>query len=144
MQFNIVSEDCRWICKVKEKIGEYTVQVDFTDYSERNDRFEWFVSLCVYKKRKHRSRNFDEFRATTSNGIKNLLFAKKCIKEFQEYCKTELRQDCEHWLIVQWTDNRRRKVYERGLNNLGFETTSYDGAKSLVWKWRGLNESREN
>lgn len=41
MQFNIISEDCRWICKVKEKIGEYTVQVNFTDYSERNDRFEW-------------------------------------------------------------------------------------------------------
>lgn len=64
-------------------------------------------------------------------------------KNFED-CKTELRQDCEHRIIVQWTDNKRRRVYERGLNNLDFETTSYDGAKSLVWKWRGLNESREN
>lgn len=108
-----------------------TVEVVFQgDYSS-DQRFATFnVVLDVFKKRKQKDDNY--LHQTGKDGLKPLIFAKKAIEEFAPYI-LEQYGECHEKMVIQvlWADNRRRRVYERGLKSIGFEFNNYFGYKAL-------------
>ena len=86
---------------------------------------EWWITFWIGK----RKRGFQELTQTGKDGIKSLLWAKECIKDFIK----NLDRSHDHKIFVHWDDNRRRDVYARGLKELGFDyKPSYKGKKMLV------------
>lgn len=97
-------------------------------YYQKKRRIDWYICFDIADKRKNK---FKYKQQTGTDGIRSLLWAKNCIKDFIE---NEIRKDIDNVIIVQWDDNKRRKVYERGLKELGFKLTNFDGRLSLMLK----------
>ena len=97
-------------------------------YYQKKRRIDWYICFDIADKRKNK---FKYEQQTGTDGIKGLLWAKNCIKDF---IKNEIRKDVDNVIIVQWDNNKRRKVYERGLKELGFKLTNFDGRLSLMLK----------
>jgi len=68
-------------------------------------------------------------------GLEGLLWGKRQITEFEktDYCKDG------DYIVIYWTDNRRRDVYEDGLKKLGFVMGYRDGKKCLCKKISKIN-----
>ena len=126
---------------IKEKLSNgQTLYIEFqTEY--RKECCGFWVYLIVYKKRKHLL-NDGLFCKSTGDklGIKTLLIAREIIIEFENFIKdivTKKREegliskDLKYYIEVGWDDNRRRKVYERGLKKYGYDYTYEEGFKYL-------------
>ena len=109
--------------KTKNDCGQIlNLTLFLEEYSNFN---EWFITLWIGKRKKE----FQYLTQTGKDGIKSLLWAKECIKDFIKH----LDEKQNHKIFVHWDDNRRRDVYARGLKELGFTyQTGYRGKKMLV------------
>ncbi|WP_373752354.1 hypothetical protein [Jeotgalibaca porci] len=127
-----------YISKIRMPSGQ-TAEIIFEAYtSENNEHTYFWVVLDVYHKRKQRDENV--LKQTGKDGIQTLLWAKKQIIEFEEL----LLEGHISWLkenvyiALGWEDNRRRRVYERGLRDIGFRyeysSDVWDGKKVLLKK----------
>lgn len=78
---------------------------------------EHWVMLTVKNKRKQ---IYDDIYLTQTGkaGIETLLIAKEMLKT---YIETLLDRRYNNTIFIEWEDNRRRDVYERGLRDLGFK-----------------------
>ena len=112
----------------KEKL-ENKQTLDLRFYKEDN---YYFISLEVYTKRNKYNYN----KQTGKLGLKPILKAKLLISLFIEFLEEEGIYDFA--IVVEWTDNRRRDVYFRGLKTLGFkvETLNFAGNcfKCLIYR----------
>lgn len=73
---------------------------------------------------------YQEGKTTGKDGIKSLLWAKKCLFDFIDYAKWKFLGDS---IEVHPDDERRRKVYEYALLPLGFKIMK-DKYKTIIYK----------
>ena len=104
-----------------------TMRLTFAKYYyPKKRRYDWFVVFDIVDKKKHKY----HFRQQTgTDGIKSLLWAKECLKDFIE---NQIRKDVDNAIIIYWDDSQRKRVYARGLQDLGFRMTNFDNKLALV------------
>lgn len=127
-----VQERNSYIFTAKDKMPSgMTTEINFFGYFWDNQRTaEFLVVLDVYKKRKDKPNIF--LKRTGKDGLKTLLFAKKAIKEFEPYIIEQYGRCHQKMFInIQWTDNKRRDIYYRGLKDIGYKFTMFNGSKVL-------------
>nr|DAN43670.1 MAG TPA: hypothetical protein [Caudoviricetes sp.] len=99
-----------YIYKSRNEHNQIIICEVYRTYSETLN-FAFFITT----KRKH---GYQEGKITGKDGIKSLLWAKKCLLDFIKY---------GHWkypgetLVVYPDDAKRRRVYEYALIPLGFQ-----------------------
>lgn len=134
MEFKLYSSDFYLFCVKKKMPSGMTTEVCFDGYSYQNYRFtEFIISLDVYHKRKQVNENI--LKQTGKDGLSSLLFAKQAIVEFEEYILNDWGSyHKEIYLKVLWEDSKRKRVYERGLKDLGFFFSIHNGDRCLLKK----------
>ena len=86
----------------------------------------WSIEFYVASKKK---RGFEPLKQTGKDGIKTLIWAKNCIKDFiEKKCKSG------DLFIVCWEDVKRKRVYAYGLKDLGFQFGTYEKKPCLLKK----------
>lgn len=108
--------------------GQTIRMVFYKWYYPLKRRVDWYVCFDIVNKRKE---EFKYLQQTGTDGLKSLLWAKNCIKQFID---NEIDRTIDNTIIVQWHDNKRRKTYERGLKSLGFKLVNFDKRMSLMLK----------
>ena len=63
-----------------------------------------------------------------------LFWVKNQINNFIDYIPTEYPNHNNIYLAVNWSDIRRRRVYARGLKDLGFKFSFIHGRRILIKK----------
>jgi len=97
-------------------------------YHELNNQDIYFIKFYVANKRKQGYK----FREQTGrDGIKSLLWAKRCLIDF---LSNKINTNKENIITVFWDDKKRRDVYIRGLKHLGFKLQKDSGREALVLK----------
>lgn len=116
--------------------------VDCYTYKSRNEcnqilvceiyrTIEGYLNVTFYVTTK-RKQGFQFKKSTGKDGIKSLMWAKKCLLDFIEFAR-RVKKYKGQTLIVYPDDNRRRRVYERALIPIGFRIVK-DRYKSLYLK----------
>jgi hypothetical protein len=77
---------------------------------------EYYIEFWIGKRKKGFQHGFQ----TGKDGIKSLLWAKDCIKDFISKPKNKRIR-----IMTGWTDKRRRDIYKWGLKDLGFSIGKY-------------------
>lgn len=85
----------------------------------------YFVTFQIMSKRKH---GFQENVSTGKDGIKSLIWAKNCIKDFIE---NELYSGDK--IVIGASNSKRFRVYQKGLKDLRFYQDRYNNKLSLVY-----------
>ena len=95
-------------------------------YYPKKRRYDWYVCFDIVDKRKQK---FHFKEQTGTDGINSLLWAKHCLKDFIE---NQIDKDIDNAIIINWDDGKRRRVYERGLKDLGFKMSNFDSRPALI------------
>lgn len=111
-----------YIYKSRNECNQIIICEVYRTYNETLN-FAFYVTT----KRKH---GYQEGKTTGKDGIKSLLWAKKCLLDFIDYAKWKFPGDS---IEVYPDDERRRKVYEYALLPLGFKIMK-DKYKTLIYK----------
>lgn len=69
---------------------------------------------------KRKQENSTTLQTTGRDGLTGLIWARNKIKEFESFIIKELGKDVSITIYCCWEDNRRRKVYEYGLKDMGY------------------------
>ena len=93
-----------------------------SEYS--NDAVFWYVCFWIGKNK----RGYEALTQTGKDGVKSLLWAKQCIKDFMKLKSGSVKP--QH-LCITWDNGRRRDTYFRGLSDLGFVFKYLYGEKYL-------------
>lgn len=113
-----------------EVVYQYTTkneagQFVYLYFIKEEDKY-WWVTFYICIKRK---RDFEQLRQTGKDGLKSMLWAKECFKDFiNNVC------DDNDLIVVYWDDARRRRVYAYGLRDLGFRFGRYNKKEYLMLK----------
>jgi hypothetical protein len=127
----IKNKEQQYICT--DKINGQFLQIKF--YEEiYYDKILYFVCFEIRNKRYQIGKSW--LKTTGKIGLSGLLWAKEKIKEFENFIinKKIEKEKISMYILVGWEDNRRRKVYERGLKNLGYKIDYMVGRKLLIKK----------
>lgn len=89
---------------------------------------QWYISFYIKDKRKHDCK-FNE--QTGTDGLRSLMWAKDCIKDFIE---NVINDGGNHTIIIYWTDVKRKKAYARYLKDLKFNLSRMDRREALILK----------
>jgi len=94
-----------------------TIRIEFEEEWSKSKNF-YNIYLVTSHKRKQADSTYG--LATGKDGFAGLLWAKNKIIEFESFIK-EKYPDIPVIIYCHWTDNIRRKIYERGLSNIGYK-----------------------
>jgi hypothetical protein len=116
----------------KEKLSNnQTLELKFYE-----DFYGFFTCLRIYSKRKS---NYTDFDTTGHVGIKSLILAKLGMELFIDFLIQENIKNKK--IVVHWGDNRRQRVYYRGLKSLGFKYEYLEiGNKSKKFLTKSLSQ----
>lgn len=105
-----------------------TLQLDIIDStsSELSTFKTYYISFSINTKRKH---GYQYLKQTGKDGIKSLIWAKKCIKYF---IKHNLKNGDK--IVIYADDSRRFNIYAKGLKELKFDITKVNNRKALIYK----------
>jgi len=109
-----------------------TITIEFTEYKHPS-KIGAIVYYHVYLFIKHKRKHEVMLKQTGKCGITGLLWAKEQMIKFGELI-SEKHPGQTKKIIVNWDDNRRRRVYEKGLLGLGYEFEFVFEKKALVKK----------
>lgn len=105
-----------------------TITIKFQEECHQN-YVSYNVVLFIKTKKKDRSWDYNK-QTGDKLGIKGLLWAKDKLLEFEKYI---IKKDSNKIIItVWWEDNRRKKVYMRGLKNVGYKYERFGNVMCLV------------
>lgn len=116
---------------IKEKIDGQTYLMIFSNW-DGTDKTEYFnISLQVISKRKHANAEMDNVVTTGKNPYTTINFAIKAFKILEEHV---LKKYPSKKIIIhcQWTDNRRRNIYEHFLTKKGYQFGYVDNKRCLM------------
>ena len=119
---------------VKESFNYFTYKVTaIIDKTPKSDKF--WISAGSGKKRKELD-IWEEKPNKSLGGLKALLWMKRMVLDFPNYYVNSCfgRENKRRYLIIAWSDNRRRNIYERLLKE-GFVFTIQDNKKVLMKKF---------
>lgn len=122
------------------KTGEYTNYYDTSllpsgqtikiEFQEDWSKSKYYYNIYLVISNKRKQADYTYGQVTGKDGLMGLLWAKKKIIEFEEFIK-EKHQDVPIVIYCNWTDNKRRNVYERGLSKLGYKYNMIFNSKAL-------------
>ena len=101
------------------------------------DNIDYSVVLAIANKKKHirewllGTRDVLSDKETGRCGIEGLLWAKRMLLAFEDHVAKRRERIT---LSIDWTDARRKRVYERGLLPLGYLSGMRKGRKCLYKK----------
>ena len=150
----IIDKDsgCRFYRKRDKLSNGQFCQIEFSEeYMPIDSRINYYVGFAIANKKKELNKWFDgkdssiNCKTTGKCGLEGLLWAKECIKEFEEYI-WEIYGGYEGgiYIIVTGEDKRRYRVYERGLRDLGFEKWNRFGEWVLGKRVVGMEDMGDN
>ena len=96
------------------------------DNSDFSNELLWNIEFYIATKRKH---GFQTLISTGKDGIKSLIWAKNCIKDFIK--EKESDTEYNNSILVNWDNSKRKKIYIYGLSKLGFTLIKYRRSESL-------------
>lgn len=103
--------------KTKNELNQ-TIELIFYETNNLGN-FKWTIYFEIKTKRKHPPKLNEQ---TGKDGIKSLIWAKNCIKDFIVYISSRSFYDSvERTLYIYYTNQSRKIVYERGLSDIGFK-----------------------
>ena len=124
-KFTYNDEDLNYTCM--SSVENQTIEVCFSGwFKEVRKMNHWYVSACIYNKRKSKYSNYENFVSSGSFGIKGLIEIKNIILRFEEFIKNEYPNE-NNWLAVYGSDAKRSRVYKAALTRLGFSFGIFDG-----------------
>ena len=94
-----------------------TIRIEF---QEEWGKSKYFYNIYLVISHKRKQADFTYGMATGKDGFKGLLWAKSKVLEFETFIK-EKHPDKPVIIYIHWDDNKRRKIYERGLSNKGYK-----------------------
>ena len=111
-------------------------QILYLEFSEERTQKHvfYFVMFHIGKRKK----GFQYMTTIGKDGLKSLIWAKKCIKHFIKHINSKdtyywnTDKDIKHTIVVFWDDNKRRDAYYYGLKTLRFYFGVYEGRKGLM------------
>jgi hypothetical protein len=100
-----------YVYTAKNECGQVLVlEIYLKEYSLN----KWYnVAFHIASKRK---RGWEDLKQTGKDGLKSLLWAKACVKDFIK----NYPLDIVYPIRIEADDSRRFKIYERKLKDLGF------------------------
>lgn len=104
--------------KTKNELNQI-ITISFYSFNVNGILKSWSVELYIGK-RKHKSKFFEECVSTGKDGVKSLVWAKKCLEEFIAYL-IEYQNERNHNIIIYASNSKRMRVYVRGLSSLDFK-----------------------
>ena len=108
-----------------------TIYIEFQqDMSGKNICYN--IYLEIFNKKKEIGNNPQHLKSTGRDGVKGLLWAKQKVIEFEEYILDNNRYNDKIIIYCHWDDKRRRDVYERGLNKIGYKFNRLFDIKVLM------------
>ena len=114
----IKDENGNIIYKIKNSYGQFlNLKFEYIPY----DKFiDWNVVFYIGK----RKQGYQYLKQTGKDGIKSLLWAKKCIIEFIDMLqKNYIYNNKTNNICIGWDDKRRKEIYTWGLRDLEFKLT---------------------
>ncbi len=104
-------------------------------FQERFSKHLGSVYFNVYLRIENK-RTENLYRKTTGEcGLQGLLFAKNSIIEFEKFIvNNNYYQDKRRYIHVSWDDNRRRDIYKRTLEKIGFRISKVNSRSILIKK----------
>jgi hypothetical protein len=99
------------VYKSKNDLGQI-ISMTF-EYEGYSSLIYWNVVLWIGKNYK----GYEYKNQTGRDGLKSLLWAKKCLIDFMD--KIEIDGRTQH-ILIGWDTTSRKKAYYRGLYDLGF------------------------
>lgn len=106
--------------EIKSLIDGQTVKITFWRIHSIYDRYAYSLYLRILDKKKKDHINSLSIKNKVRIGIKGLLYAKEQLINFIDFIK-ELKNINSVDIYIFWEDSKRKRVYERGLRNLGFK-----------------------
>ena len=95
------------------------IQMTFYIFNNDNVTIKWSIELYIGKRNK-KSKSFEECISTGKDGIKSLIWSKKCMKDFISFL-TNNWSNRNHTIFVYAINSKRMKVYTKGLSSLDFK-----------------------
>ena len=124
-------------CEIRTHIGNQTLSAMMEIIKETTDATYWNYSICVYNKKTQIYDNFDYKKATGST-IKGMFRGKECLAWIESYIEWHYG-DKKNIIIIEGSDARRKRIYERKLKDVGYHKGRYDGKEVLIKTLRKLN-----
>jgi len=117
---------------VKHKFDDMTAHLEFGMYysSERSDRLMAYTSFMLYRKRKAIDSQWDTI---TGNGnMAHLLWARSTILAAPQFIFLAVREADRLTMLIQGSDSRRRKAYEKVFSRHGYKSIRIPGEGEMM------------
>lgn len=108
---NATKIDGSVVYKTKSATGQ--ILTFAIDPYECDNAVYWTVVFWIGK----RKQGYQYKKQTGNDGLKPLIWAKSCLVDFM----SKLNDGKRHHVCISWDDNKRKRVYARGLSDLGFK-----------------------
>ena len=112
-----------------ENNQQLVLDIYICDNSDYSNNLIWNIEFFVTSKKR---KGFQTLVSTGKDGIKSLIWAKNCIKDFIKLKESD--ELFHNSILVNWDDSKRKRVYIYGLSKLGFKLIRYRGGESLYLK----------
>ena len=117
-QFIFDKDAFQWVAK--SRIENQTIEVRFSGYCNKfRVKNHWWVSACIYNKRKDKSSHYENFDSSGNIGIKGLIEIKNILIDFENFVKKQY-VDEGHYIVIWGSDARRRRIYKKYLGKIGY------------------------
>lgn len=103
--------------KTKNELNQI-IEISFYTFNEKST-ISWSVELYIGK-RKNKTKFFEECISTGKDGIKSLVWAKKCLEDFILFLQEEL-SDRNHTIFIYASNSKRMRIYEKKLSCINFK-----------------------
>lgn len=123
------SEDGRIYYDTRKLPSGQTIKIEFQEDRSYDKRDKLYYNVYLVTCHKRKQEVTVTLKGTGKDGLKGLLWAKQKVTEFEEHVREEGLTPAI--IYCCWEDNRRRKVYERGLKPLGYRYSNLFGCKVL-------------
>ena len=124
-------------CEIRTRIGNQTLSAILSICEETPDTIYWNYAICVYNKRTQIRDDYDYIKAT-GDTIKGMFRGKECLSWLESYIEWHFSNK-KNIIIIEGSDTRRKRIYERKLKDMGYHKGRYDGKEVLIKTLRKLN-----
>ena len=125
-------DDLIYKYRTRNSANQY-IEMQLCRFKHKNfsNEYAWSVLLYVNKK----SKGYEYRKQTGKSGIESLLVAKEILKYHIDCCIEWFSwHKNDHTIYIWADDNKRFKVYARGLKDIGFIEGKFYGQKCLYKK----------
>lgn len=118
----------------KFKIDNQTVYIEFNEECDKKyKKFYYNIYLIIYNKRKNKNKLF--LKSTGEIGLRGLIYARKCVKYFENFILSRWNNiDVNCYMVCRWDNIKRKNVYIYGLKKMGYKISKLDNRKILIKK----------